>query len=249
MVIFDSAVRGTAADEWTSVLERGALTELDLDPIERLTVVAAHPDDETLGAGGLITVCAERGIPVQVIVVTDGAASHPHSPTTTPRQLAGIRQRELFLAIAELAPATEVVMLGFPDGHTDQSRGAISERLAGHLERGSTLVVPWRGDGHRDHRVVGEACFALADQHRLPVFEYPIWMWHWADPDGDDVPWRAAVQLPLGDTVREAKRRAIDRHTSQVIGFGQRKGDGPVLEPNFVEHFTRDRELFFHGNS
>lgn len=249
MVIFDSAVRGTAADDWTPALDRAGLTDLNLERVERLTVVAAHPDDETLGAGGLIAACAQRDIPVQVIVVTDGAASHPHSPTTTPQQIAGIRQRELFLAIAELAPESEIVMLGFPDGRTDQCRGAISERVAGHLERGSTLVVPWRGDGHRDHRVVAELCVALADRHGLPLFEYPIWMWHWAEPDGDTVPWPTAVQLPLQHTAGDAKRRAIDRHTSQVIGLGQQEGDGPVLEATFIEHFTRDREIFFHGNS
>ena len=35
-------------------------------------VVAPHPDDETLAAGGLIAALTSRGIPVTVVAVTDG---------------------------------------------------------------------------------------------------------------------------------------------------------------------------------
>ncbi len=39
-----------------------------------LLVLAPHPDDETLGFGGLVAAYRERGKPVQVVVVTDGDA-------------------------------------------------------------------------------------------------------------------------------------------------------------------------------
>ena len=41
---------------------------------EKVLVLAAHPDDEVLGAGGLIALCAERGSDVRIWIATDGTA-------------------------------------------------------------------------------------------------------------------------------------------------------------------------------
>ena len=43
-----------------------------MDAGERLLVIAPHPDDETLGAGGLIQRVLERGGTVRVVLVTAG---------------------------------------------------------------------------------------------------------------------------------------------------------------------------------
>jgi LmbE family N-acetylglucosaminyl deacetylase len=245
VVTFDSATRGTAAAEWSTLLGSAPLPALDLTLLESLAVVAAHPDDETLGAGGLINECAVRGIPVQVIVVTDGAASHPGSRTASPGQIAVVRQRELFLAIAELGPRSEVVTLGFDDGQTAGSRGEIARAIARQLDPRSTLVAPWRGDGHRDHRVVAEICAELAARRDARLFEYPIWMWHWASPRDERVPWQSGVRVPLSHIARAAKRRAIDHYSSQVTGVGPADADGPVLSAQFLAHFERDEEVFY----
>jgi LmbE family N-acetylglucosaminyl deacetylase len=42
-------------------------------------VLSPHPDDETLGTGGLIADARATGQEVDVIVVTDGSGSHPRS--------------------------------------------------------------------------------------------------------------------------------------------------------------------------
>ncbi|WP_258374343.1 PIG-L deacetylase family protein [Curtobacterium sp. MCBD17_032] len=52
-------------------------------------MVAPHPDDETLGAGGLIAIAADRGLPVHVVLVSRGEGSHPESPTTRPSSTTG----------------------------------------------------------------------------------------------------------------------------------------------------------------
>ena len=143
LVTFDSAVAGTTDAEWSTMEGLGALPAFDLSTIARLTVVAAHPDDETLGAGGLIAECSMRGIPIQIVVVTDGAASHPESSTVTPRQLAARRGRELFHAVSVLAPSAEVVMLGFADGET-LPIGSESLPL---LREPSNRAAQWRPPG------------------------------------------------------------------------------------------------------
>jgi len=240
---------GTSPADWATMDRLAVLPALDLSAIRRLTVVAAHPDDETLGAGGLIADCSRRGIPVQVIVVTDGAASHPESRVVNPGKLAVMRQRELFLAVSELAPSSEVVAFGFADGQTLQSRDEIVDALARAIEPGSTIVAPWRGDGHRDHRIVGEACAELAGKIGSPLLEYPIWMWHWAEPDDERVPWDSGRSVEIGHSGRAAKRRALASYASQVVGIGPAAADGPVLSQEFLSHFDRDREVFLMESS
>ena len=69
--------------------------DLDLSRFHRLVVAAAHPDDESLMAGGLIASAAARGMTVDVVVASAGEASHPDSPTHDQECLARLRQDEV----------------------------------------------------------------------------------------------------------------------------------------------------------
>ena len=92
MVTFDATLPGTSVDQWRAALADRNLDEVNLDGVEELVVVSAHPDDETLAAGGLMATAAGRGIAVHVIIVTDGSASHPDSPTHSTADLARRRR-------------------------------------------------------------------------------------------------------------------------------------------------------------
>ena len=247
MVTFDSSLPGTPAESWTTDGRLTALRPIDLGANDRVIVVAAHPDDETLGAGGLIAECFALGIPLEVIVVTDGAASHPSSPSADPAALAAIRAAEAREAINILAPGTAVTLLGFPDGGIRELRDEVHDTLASLLERspGTTmLVVPWRGDGHRDHRVVGEICADLAASFALRLLEYPIWMWHWSTPDNAVTPWARLESLSLRPASLAAKRLAIAAYPSQILPRSAAPGDEAVLHPRFLRNFGRTMEVF-----
>ena len=43
--------------------------------MERVLVIAAHPDDEVLGMGGTIAKYSARGDEVAILIVTDGSTS------------------------------------------------------------------------------------------------------------------------------------------------------------------------------
>ena len=235
MVTFDATKPGTPAATWQTAIAERTLPALQLDA-DRIVVIAAHPDDETLGAGGLIAAASHLGIPIEVVVVTDGGASHPDSPTHRPEQLVDVRAAEVRAAVAVLAPHATVTLLGYPDGQTTQFRSQISADLARFVKGDRTLVVaPWRGDGHRDHRVVGEIAASLSPR----LVEYPIWMWHWAT--ADEVPWADAVGLSID---ADLKSRALDCHLSQVAPLGEAPGDEAMLTPAFLENFRTEQELF-----
>jgi GlcNAc-PI de-N-acetylase len=82
-----------------------------------LIVVAPHPDDESLGCGGLIAAACRQGLRGKVIIVSDGAGSHPYSKAYPPDRLRAIRQEEAKRAGAELGLKVDedMLFLGFPD--------------------------------------------------------------------------------------------------------------------------------------
>ncbi|MBM7412983.1 LmbE family N-acetylglucosaminyl deacetylase/protein-L-isoaspartate O-methyltransferase [Clavibacter michiganensis] len=254
-VAFDAREPGTDADAWDADPRWDELTAPDLSGMAALLVVSAHADDESIGAAGLMATAAARGVPVTLVIVTDGAASHPGSPTRTPDELVALRRDEARAALDAVAPDAQLVLLGHPDGGIRERRDAVRDDLAALLADtapGTWVAAPWRGDGHRDHRVTGEVVAelvgALPAERGIHLVEYPVWMWHWATPDDPRVPWAAMRALPLDAHVRAAKRAAIRAHASQVDPLSDAPEDAAVLQPGFLRHADRDREVLIVGD-
>ncbi|MBO9553517.1 bifunctional PIG-L family deacetylase/class I SAM-dependent methyltransferase [Cellulomonas sp.] len=246
MVTFDGRAPGTDPAVWTARFDD--LHALAL-PTGRTVVVAAHPDDETLGAGGLIATLAARGLPPEVVVVSDGSGSHPGSPTLDPQALAVRRRAEVVAAVRTLSPQSPVTLLGHPDGGLREVRAEVLRDFR-RVCAGPTpalLVAPWRGDGHRDHRVVGEVAAQVADALGCPLVEYPLWLWHWATPDDDRVPWDRLRALDLDPDAALRKRRAVDEHATQVRPLSGDPRDAATLHPRFLRGFDRDVEVLVVG--
>ncbi|GAA3035799.1 bifunctional PIG-L family deacetylase/class I SAM-dependent methyltransferase [Microbacterium dextranolyticum] len=236
-VAFDHRDPGTAESLWRSTAPWRGASFLTID-VDRLIVLAAHPDDETLGAGGLIWTAAQAGVDVSVLVATDGERSHGASDL---ERVAALRRGELVSALAELAPTARLRFLGLPDGGVDSARASL--RVALGAEIGDDpwrvlLVAPWQGDGHRDHRVAGEEAAAAAAPG-VRVLGYPVWMWHWHDPAAVDS--SAWLRLGLSASARAAKRRALSHFRSQ---HDDSAPNGPMLHAGMLAHFERDVEIF-----
>ncbi|WP_308726688.1 PIG-L family deacetylase [Clavibacter sp. VKM Ac-2542] len=254
-VAFDAREPGTDAGAWDADPRWDALAAPDLSGMAALLVVSAHADDESIGAAGLMATAAARAVPVTLVIVTDGAASHPGSPTRTPDELVAVRRDEARAALDAVAPDARLVLLGHPDGGIRERRDAVRDDLRVLLDEaapGTWVAAPWRGDGHRDHRVTGEVVAelvgALPAEHGTRLVEYPVWMWHWATPDDPRVPWDAMRALPLDARTRESKRAAIRAHASQVDPLSDAPEDAAVLQPGFLRHADRDREVLIVGN-
>ena len=210
-----------------------------------LVVVAAHPDDETLGAGGLLMLAAAAGATVRLVVATDGEASHPASSTHDPARLATVRRAEVQAAAGELGSGIAPVLLGLPDGGLADHREALGHLIEPHLAGATHVVTTWVGDGHPDHEAVATVTAQLlADRTSTIHWQYPIWSWHWADPDRDDMPWNRIGLIPLTPDARAAKNAAIHAYASQHSPLSPAPGDEAVLPPAVLRHFDRDYEAF-----
>ncbi|MCP3424214.1 PIG-L family deacetylase [Nocardioides pinisoli] len=238
---------GTPAASWSPTL--ASIPSVDLPGSRgRVVVVGAHPDDETLGAGGLIHTAAAQGRRVEVVTATAGEGSHPHSPTHPAHRLARVRLTELRRAISLLAPAAAVTCLEVPDGAVAQHEDAVVAALVetiGTDGEDVLLCAPWRGDGHPDHEAMGRAAAIAAHRTDALLWEYPVWLWHWGRPG--DLPLERSARLPLAADAVAAKRAAISAHASQVQPLSAAPGDEVLLGPDLLEHVQRDHEVFLAG--
>ncbi|GAA1995943.1 PIG-L family deacetylase [Microbacterium pumilum] len=250
MVVFSHLDAGTAESVWDADGRLHEVPELDV-AIRRLVVVAAHPDDETLGAAGLMARVAAAGARVTVVVATDGEGSHPHSTTHTRARLSAARRDEVVRAVRHVAPAAELHFLLLPDSGLHEQRDDFRRDLSRVLDHertdsaggnGLLVVAPWSGDGHRDHRVAAEVVAELCAERGIRHLGYPIWLWHWARPG--EVPWRHAEALTLTDEERSAKGEAMAEHRTQIDPLSESPGDEPILHERMRMHFERAREVF-----
>lgn len=149
------AVAGPGGQAWSADPGDGAVDVLRVGRGERLLVVAPHPDDEVLGAGGLAQRVASRGGTVRVLLLTAGdgyvdAVRHETGRARPPaREFIAYGERRLAEARAAaraLGPRVSVEVLGFPDG-------GLHALLHRHARRGAPMRSPTTGasDPPYDH--------------------------------------------------------------------------------------------------
>jgi LmbE family N-acetylglucosaminyl deacetylase len=225
---------GTDEDSWAAWLD--SLPAAGMTGLASAAIVAAHPDDEVLGVGGLMATLAESGVRLRLIALTDGENSH--RGLGDPAVLRRRRVAETAAALRALGAETaEVVRLGMPDSglasHTDELADALPSLTAGF----DVCFAPWDHDLHPDHEAAGRA----AIRHCQRVLCYPVWMWHWARPGDPRVPWDRAFRVSLPARAAARKRAAIRCFTSQTESRSEALG--PVLSPGMLAHFTREAEV------
>jgi LmbE family N-acetylglucosaminyl deacetylase len=231
------AAPGTPEATWQRWLPSLQLPQQDVTRWSSAVIVAAHPDDEVLGAGGILAMLAGAGARIRLVAVTDGERSDPGAD---PVALAGTRAAESAAALGVLgAQRAEVVRLRLPDTGLADHEPELARRLAGLCRGFEVCLAPWENDAHADHEAAGRA----ARRGHEHVLSYPVWMWHWAAPADPDVPWERAVSVPLAAAAVTRKAAAIGAFHSQLTN---RSGlPGPVLPAGFVAHFTRAQEVLF----
>ena len=233
----------TAEADWTKFFAARELPGLDTSAPRQVAVLAAHPDDETLGVAGTVQALHTAGAAIRMIVVSDGEAAFPALDLRARSELAARRRVELTDALKLLnLDDVRVQFLGLPDSGIAGHEVELTELLREVLEDADCVLVPWPEDPHPDHAAVGRAGLAAApvQAHR---WSYPIWMWHWMDPADERPPWTRAVRSTLSAVQRSGKARAIAAFESQLV-LGP-NGEAPIVDPLMLTHFDRDFEVLF----
>lgn len=229
------------ASPWLSALHVRSAGTL-LQDHHRLVVLSPHPDDETLACGGLMRAASRIGLDVVLVAVTDGEACYPGDPEWTPQRLREQRPQEVERALAALGVQARVYRLGLPDGGIAGQAEVLSRRLADLLIADDLVLAPWDRDGHPDHDAVGEAALRAAHSADASLLRFPVWAWHWLDPDSAHPPFDA-ITMPLDANAMADKRRAIACFASQ-LGTAHPATAEPILPARVVERFLRPFEVY-----
>lgn len=217
-------------------------------------IVAPHPDDEALGCAGLILHLRSQHIPVWVVFMTSGGASHPNSKDYPPQILASLREKEALKACEILGVSpSEVFFLRQPDSFLihmklEKKKAIASEisKLLGKLEVNSVLL-PWRREPHLDHQVtyeIGAEAIAAVSQE-IQVIEYPIWLWK--NSQTADWPIKNEVEifrLNIGEMLT-TKEVAILQHKSQTSNLIKDDTEGFILTADLLSPFLIPFEVYF----
>jgi LmbE family N-acetylglucosaminyl deacetylase len=132
----------------------------------KLMCILAHPDDESLGLGGILSGYAAAGVETTLITATRGERgwTGPEDENPGHQALGQIRTAELNAAAAVLG-IREVTFLDYMDGDLDQADPAeVISRIVPHLRRIRPQVIvtfdPNGSYGHPDHIAISQSATA-----------------------------------------------------------------------------------------
>jgi LmbE family N-acetylglucosaminyl deacetylase len=207
-----------------------------------LLVVAAHPDDEVRGAGGLIHAWVARGGTVRVLSVSDGETLDPGWCA-----LVSARREELNEALRKLCPThVAVTRLGLPLGKISHYGNRLRNALLSLASGGVTVVAPDERAGHPDHEAVGRVCVEFARARGIVLARYGIGE-HGIGPGraaaresvarAGEARW---VKFVLTDEARRAKARAVQCFRAR----SESRRDPSVPSPRAARALERAYEAF-----
>ncbi|MBI4491515.1 MAG: PIG-L family deacetylase [Chloroflexi bacterium] len=214
----------------------------------RYLAISAHPDDETLFAGGYLARRAAEGHAVYLLLTTRGEGGEVGEPPVGPRERLGeFREQEMRHAAAALGAAW-LDFLPFVDPHMEiggearaieASLDEFSAHVARHLERLRPDVVLTHGSGgeygHPQHVYTHQATMAALE--RLDGWQ-PQQVLTWMANVGANAEDRLTNRADQADEVLdlagtawfEAKVRAALCHRSQHAMFLRNSGKPSVRE-------------------
>jgi LmbE family N-acetylglucosaminyl deacetylase len=213
-------------------------------------VLSPHPDDETLGTGGLIAAARTAGQEVDVIVVTDGSGSHPRSKQYPSKRLVDLRCSEVHRAGLTLGIKPDrMVFLGLPDTMAPisgpQFDAAVEETLnVIRRSEAGALFVTWERDPHCDHEASAELAKTVRRMRPgLKLWAYPIWGWHIEASVEIHQPSPKAHRIDIS-LYRDRKLQAIAAHASQMTDLISDDPEGFRFDESSLAPFLGQYEYF-----
>ena len=179
--------------------------------MEKVVVVAVHPDDETIGCGGTIIKHLNKGDEVHCILVTKGNAD----------------QKVIWDKVKDTYRFTSVTELDFPElDLMDKSLNELIPPLSKAISamQPHTIIIPNRSDAHSDHKAIFNAVASCTKAFRYPFIEKVLMMEVISETD-------FALPLPEGQFIAnyyvditkefEKKQEILKIYESELLPYPQ----------------------------
>lgn len=147
--------------------------------MDKVLVIAAHPDDEVLGAGGTIAKYVAEGAEVKVLIVTDGSTSQYRDDPKL-QEILEEKKKETRNAM-DILGVSEVLYGGMPDMKLDMTEHIlVNQSIERVIEEFQPNIVftHYHGDVNLDHQCVSRstlvACRPVVDQCVRELYAYYV---------------------------------------------------------------------------
>ena len=187
--------------------------------MEKILVVAAHPDDELLGLGGTVRRLANAGKEIHAVILAEGITSRSDKRDEADQKEL-LELKEDAKRAAEIVGYQSIEFCGFPDNRMDEvDLLDIIKVVSKYVEKyqPDTIFTHHHGDLNIDHRCTCEAvltaCRPVGDYgvKRIYAFETPSSTeWNYIY----EKPFTPNVYFDVTDTL-EAKVRGMDCYRSE----------------------------------
>lgn len=132
--------------------------------MNKILVIAVHPDDETLGCGGTLLKHKSEGDEIHWMIGTE---------TTTDSEFYKIREKEI-TEVTKLYQFDSVHSLKLKTMQVDEYTmseliGKISKVM--NEVKPNIIYLPFKGDVHSDHRHIFEAAYSCTKSFRYPFIK------------------------------------------------------------------------------
>jgi LmbE family N-acetylglucosaminyl deacetylase len=145
-------------------------TDLCINDNERLLIIAPHPDDETIGCGGILSMYGKQ---CDVLLLTDGRKGIPEGSKLSQDETAMIRKEE-FVGVMNYFNVHAYQMLQIPDTELSYHSREVSKI---DLREYDWVFVPNRNERHIDHKtayvIVKRMC--RKQKVKAELVEYEVW--------------------------------------------------------------------------
>ncbi|MFV0626875.1 MAG: PIG-L deacetylase family protein [Alphaproteobacteria bacterium] len=167
-------------------------------PSDKICILAPHPDDETIGCGGLLFKYASQ---CDIVLLTDGRGG---GTLEEQENLIEVRRKE-FLRVMDYLKVNSFQILNAKDGWLVDSYDIFSKI---DFEKYDYVLMPHEHDAHKDHIVV-QAFFKRLCKENKKIKAKPVYYEIWAPIDMPN------LYVDISDVV-EKKKEAINFYESQI---------------------------------
>ncbi len=159
-------------------------------PLDKILVLAPHPDDEAIGCAGTIYKHTKRGGLAKIVYITSGS----------------LLRTEEAKKVAKILNIPFLEFFGFPIKSLREKGDELKDKLYNVLfdYKPEIVFVPFLIDNHSDHFVLNASLIKCSRDFKFIVYGYPVWL-----------PVYPNLLIDISD-VWEIKKSCIECYLSEV---------------------------------
>jgi len=136
--------------------------------MNKVLVIAVHPDDETLGCGGTLCKHKDYGDEIHWVIATDIKESNGYNASTIKK-----RNKEI-LKVGDFYGFSSVNKLGLSSTKVDEySMSELITKISSVINKikPNIIYLPFKSDVHSDHKYIFDAAFSCTKSFRYPFIK------------------------------------------------------------------------------